>query len=259
MISPLRKKRKDTGQLYTRFPDIEAQLNQLDHLPPNDLIARCQIPEREPGSVPTECVLTFVRREWAALNQPLCDPLIKVLLERLRRRLPRTISRDGKSESLVRTEAAERVQDEFTSMLMGETNAYDERLDFFEISFSRALSKLSLSAKKRARRSANRQEDLYGDEGEIKAEVEEAIGLDNPFDPDLLQQDVYRSRLPVAMEQLEPLERRIAEMWRNDIPIHSNDPNIICMTGMTGRSEKGIRIIRDRAFAKLRRLLTRGE
>lgn len=259
MISPLRKKTRG-GVLYVRFPDIQAQLLDLDQLPPQELIARCQVPEKEPGSVPSECVLTFVRREWAAQNQALYEPLLAVLLERLRRRLPRAVSRDGKTESLARTDAAEQVQDTFISMLIGEVNGYDERLDFYEISFSRSLAALSLTAKSKARRAVGRQEELYNEEdGEVRADVEEAVGTSDPFNPDLFREEIYRSRLSAAMDRLKPLEKRIVEMWRNDIPIDSKDPNVITMRGMTGRSEKGIRIIRDRAFAKLRGLLTHGD
>lgn len=259
MISPLQKKTR-AGALYVRFPDIQARLLALDQLPPQELITSCQSPEQEPGAVPSECVLTFVRREWAVQNKALYEPLLAVLLERLRRRLPRAVSRDGKTESMARSDAAEQVQDTFISMLIGEVNGYDERLDFYEVSFSQSLAKLSLTAKSKAGRSAKRREELYDEEeGEIRADVEDAVGTFDPFDPDLLHQDVYRSRLPAAMEQLEPLEKRIVEMWRNDIPIDSKDPNVITMRGMTGRSEKGIRIIRDRAFAKLRGLLTQGD
>ncbi len=259
MISPLQKKTR-AGALYVRFPDIQAQLLALDQLSPQELIARCQIPEKQPGSVPSECVLTFVRREWVAQNQALYEPLLAVLLERLRRRLPRAVSRDGKTESMARSNAAEQVQDTFIGMLIGEVNGYDERLDFYEISFSQSLAKLCLTAKSKAGRSAKRQEELYDEEkGEIRADVEEAVGTFDPFDPDLLQQEDYRSRLPAAMEQLKPLEKRIVEMWRNDFPIDSKDPDVITMVGMTGRSERGIRIIRDRAFAKLRGLLTHGD
>lgn len=259
MINPLQKITR-AGAPYVRFPDIQAQLLALDHLSPQELIARCQIPEKEPGSVPSECVLTFVRREWVAQNQMLYEPLLEVLLERLRRRLPRAVSRDGKTESLVRSDVAEQVQDTFIGMLMNEVNGYDERLDFYEISFSQSLANLSLTAKSKAGRSANRREELFNEEdGEVRAEVEEAKGTFNPFDPDLLREDDYRSRLPAAMEQLNTVERRIVEMLRNNIPIYSKNPDVVDMVDILDRSEKGIRNIRDRAFAKLRDLLTYGD
>ena len=123
MISPLQKKTR-AGALYVRFPDIQARLLALDQLPPQELITSCQSPEQEPGAVPSECVLTFVRREWAVQNKALYEPLLAVLLERLRRRLPRAVSRDGKTESMARSDAAEQVQDTFISMLIGEVNMW---------------------------------------------------------------------------------------------------------------------------------------
>jgi hypothetical protein len=201
-------------------------------------------------------VLAFVRREWAAQNHALFEPLLAVLLERLRRRLPRALSSDGKTASLSRSDQAEQVQDTFIAMLIGEANGYDERLDYYEISFAGSIVKLSLTAKRWSRRSTGRQVGLYDeDEGELRADVERAIGVFDPFNPDLLQDEIYRSRLPAAMEKLKPLEKRIVKMWRNDVPIDSKDPSITTMTRITGRSEKGIRNVRDRAFAKLRGLL----
>ncbi len=242
--------------LYTRFADVEDQLLALDQLPSQELIARCRIPEKESGAVPVECVLAFVRREWAARNHSLCEPLLAVLLERLRRRLPRALSSDGKTVYLSRSDQAEQVQDTFIAMLIGEANDYDERLDYYEISFAQSVAKLSLTAKRRSSRSTKRQVELYDeDEGEIRADVESAIGVFDPFNPDLLQDEIYRSRLPAAMEKLKPIEKRIVEMWRNDVPIDSKDPSITTMRSVTGRSEKGIRNVRDRAFAKLKALL----
>ncbi len=48
-------------------------------------------------------------------------------------------------------------------------------------------------------------------------------------------------------------------MHRQGIPISSKDPAVVTIVGLTKRSDKGIRLIRDRAFAKLRRLLEHGD
>jgi hypothetical protein len=260
LINPLRKRRKRDGALYQRFPDIEALLHQLNLLPAPALIARCQLPKIDPGFVPSECVLHFVRREWASQNLSVCNPLLAILLERVRRRLPRAVSPDGRSVSLARSDAAEQIHDTFVGMLIGEMEAYDERLDFFEIAFGRGLAMLSHTAEGRAGRSASRRAAVLDEEeGEVEAEVEEAFGTYDPFAPEILDQSLYRSRLAGAMSRLDPLEARIVEMHRQGIPISSKDADVITMVGLTKRSDKGIRLIRDRAFAKLRRLLERGD
>lgn len=260
MINPLRKRRKRGGELYERFPDIEASLHELDLLAPPALIARCQLPKGDSGYVRSECVLHFVRREWAAQNMAVCNPLLAALLERVRRRLPWAASPDGRSLSMARSDAAEQIHDTFVAMLIGEAEGYDERLDFFEIAFGHGLAMLRNTAQSKAGHSASRRTGLTDEEkGEVEAEVEEAVGSYDPFAPEILDQNLYRSRLAGAMSRLDPLETRIVEMLRQGIPISSKDPDATTMMGILDRSDKGIRLIRDRAFAKLRRALERGD
>ncbi len=62
-------------------------------------------------------------------------------------------------------------------MLVGEVEAYDERLDFFEIAFGRGLAMLSHTAEGKAGRSAKRKVAVLDEEeGEVEVEVEEAVG-----------------------------------------------------------------------------------
>ena len=225
MISPLRKRRKRGGVLYQRFPDIEALLEQLDLLPAPALVARCRLLKDDSGFVPNECVLHFVRREWAAQNLLVCNPLLAILLERLRRRLPRAVNPDGRSISLARSDAAEQIQDTFVGMLIGEIESYDERLDFFEIAFGRGVAMLSRTAEGKAGRSAGRRAAVLDEEeGEVEADVEEAVGTYDPFAPEILDRSLYRSHLARAMSRLNPLEARIIEMYRQGIPIRPRTP-----------------------------------
>lgn len=260
MINSLRKTKKRDGALYTRLPEVEAELNQLDALSRVDLIARCALAQGQPGFVRNECLFHFARRGWATQDKALYEPLLPLLLHRVRQRLPRAISHDNKSVSLSRSDAAEQVYDTFVGMLLGEKEAYDERLDFFEILFARGLAYMSFTAQGRAGRTANRRDDLTDEEsGELEPEVEEAVGNYDPFAAEVLDQNSYRSALAGAISRLKPIEKRIVEMCRREIPLDSKDPAVITMVSLTGRSEKGIRNIRDRAYAKLRRALTKGE
>lgn len=257
MISPLRKRRLD-GTPYVRFEDVERQLHELDEMAVAEIVARCDIQRTEPGFVHDQCLMHLVRRQWTAGS--VDERLLGALLERVRRRLPRAGSLDGRTVSMVRLDVAEKVYDTFVAMLMGEVNGYDERLDFFEISLANGLASLSNSAHRQTGRIAGRREDLLNEEGdEVEPEVDEAVGTYDPFDPEVYDQFVYRSRLARAMSLLSPLERRIVEMCRQEIPISSKDPSAITMTNILNRSDKGIRNIRDRAFARLRRMMINGE
>lgn len=259
MIVPLRKQKPD-GSLYTRFPDIEKTLGELDLVSKTDLVARCRIPKGQTSHVPTECVLHFVRQSSVAKNDVLFEQLFKILAERIRRALPRVENPDGETLSLVRSQVFEQVYDKFVTLLIEERSSYVVRLDFFEVSFHKGLAMLKLDAQEKAWKEENRNTELEADEnsGEIDAEVEQAAGTYDPFDPSVLDGYIYRSRLDAAMDKLPPLQKRIIEMLRQEIPIDSIDPNIVTISKSLGKSEKTIRTHRDNAFAQLRVLLTRG-
>jgi hypothetical protein len=119
---------------------------------------------------------------------------------------------------------------------------------------------LKLDAQEKAWKEENRNTELEVDEdsGEISAEVEQAAGSYDPFDASVLDDDFYRSRLDSAMEELSLIQNRIIEMLRQEIPIDSIDPNVITISKSLGKSEKTIRTHRNKAFARLRVLLTQG-
>ena len=259
MIVPLRKQKPD-GSLYTRFPDIEKTLESLELVSTTDLVNRCRLPKGLPLYVPTECILHFLRRSSFAREEVLFEQLFKILAERIRRVMPRMESLDGKTLSLVRSQVFEHVYDKFVTLLLEERIGYVERLDFFEINFIGGLAKLKLDAQDKAWKEENRNTELEVDEdnGAIDAEVEKAAGSYDPFDQSVLDDYFYRSRLDAAMDEIPPLQKEIIEMWRQGIPIDSIDSNAVTISKTLGKSEKTIRTHRDKAFARLRVLLTQG-
>jgi len=80
LVTPLRKKRLRTEELYTRIPEIEAKLVELEGVSRDDLLARIQIRRRDdPGYIPSECLLYFVRASRADNSTAGFDRLYKVL------------------------------------------------------------------------------------------------------------------------------------------------------------------------------------
>lgn len=259
MIVPLQKQKPD-GSLYTRFPDIEKKLVELCLLSKTELVACCRVPKGQALYVPTQCVLHFVRQSTRTQDEPLFEQLFKILAERIRRALPRVENPDGKTLSFARSQVFEQVYDKFVALLIEERAGYVERLDFFEVNFNGALAMIKFDAQDKAWKEENRNIELEinDDSGEISAEVEEAAGSYDPFEASVLDDYFYRSRLDAAMDKLLPLQKRIIEMWRLEIPIDSNDPNVMTISKALGKSEKTIRSHRDKAFARLRVLLTQG-
>lgn len=253
---PLRKRKPD-GTLYQRRSHVEAELETLLGLPLHKVQSRVQLPKTEPDFVSSEALVHLVRIATPGSRDQ--NSLILVLLERLHRRLPKPTSADGETVSHSRTLVRDHVRDAFVDLLLTDLDAYDERLDFYEASFDRAVAWDRLDAERQAWAKENRSEELgtEDDEGGVSPEVEAAIGADDPFDADRMDEKAYRLRLEAAIDALPSLQQVIVHMLLNDMPIRSDDPNALTISKSLDKAEKTIRSHRDKAFAFLRIRLTR--
>lgn len=261
IIMPLRKRRL-TGELYTRDPKIEALLVELSSLSWNDLIARAAISRRsDPNYVPSECLVYFVRASRADNQEAWFERIYKILAERVLRALPKAESADGKTASLTREAIRDKAFARFVDLLASDRSDYSEKLDYFEVRFDGALDSLRRDAQEQAWRHENRSAPLeYDDEtGEISPEVERAVGHFDPFADPEIDGDSCRLRLDAAIDALPPEQKRIIEMLRQGVPIDSKNPDVMTIVKALGRSEKTVRNYRDKALATLRVALTEGE
>lgn len=260
LITPLRKRRAD-GTLYTRVPEIEAELIELATLTHDALVARCRIrPSNAHGYVRSECVLHFVRARTGG-SEAEFGRLYKILAERVLKRLPRAESADEKTASMAASRIREQAFDRFVELVIADRATYSENLDYYEIRFDGAVVNLKRDAQKQVWREANRSTSLHFDDeiGEPTFEVEQAVGHYDPFDPSEVDAARYRSRLDAAIDALPPDQRRIVEMIRQGIPIDSKEPGAMTVAKALQKSEKTIRTYRDKAYAVLRMTLTQGQ
>ncbi|MEC9368704.1 MAG: DNA-binding response regulator, partial [Pseudomonadota bacterium] len=215
-ITPLRKRRL-TGELYTRDPRIEALLVELSSLPRDDLIARASILKRtDPAYIPSECLVYFIRASRSENRETWFERLYKILAERVLRSLPKAESADGKTESLTRGAIRDKVFSRFIELLAADRAVPSEKLDYFEVRFDGALASLRRDAQEQAWRDENRSAPLeYDDEtGEISPQVERAVGHFDPFADPEIDSEAYRLRLDAAIDVLPPEQKRIIEMLR---------------------------------------------
>ena len=111
LVTPLRKKRLRTEELYTRIPEIEAKLVELEGLSrdrtpcPHSNSSAVMIPAMFQANA---CSISCGR---AARTIPLAgfEQLYKVLAERVLRSLPRAESADGTTTSLTNSVIRDRV------------------------------------------------------------------------------------------------------------------------------------------------------
>ena len=261
MPSALRRTRPD-GTLYTRTTAIDAQLDLLDKLSRDELLARCAIHRRDnPNYIPTECLLHFVRACRADNSNAQFERLYKVLLERVHRALPRQDAADGKTRSLTNERIREKVCDRIIELLVRDREAYEDRLDFFEIRFDMALKRLRQDAQKQAWRDEQRSQPIEYDEdsGELDPEVESAAANANPLEGLQSLGEAYRLRLDTAIEQLPEEQNRTIQMLLLGFQSHSDDPTVNTICKVLGKSPKTIWNYRERALKALRKALAEGD
>jgi hypothetical protein len=255
LVTPLRKKRLRTEELYTRIPEIEDKLIELEGLSRDDILTRIQIRRRDdPGYIPSECLVYFVRASRADNSTSAFERMYKILVERVMRALPKAESVDGDTASLTKSVIRDKVFGRFAELLAADRNEYSEKLDYFEVRFDGALTSLRRDAQEQAWRDENRSASLEFDEetGELSEEVERAAGsFDWSPDSEIDGAD-YRFRLDAAIDALPPEQIRIVEMLRKGVPIDSKEVNAVTIAKTLGKSEKTIRTHRDKAFATIR-------
>ena len=261
MITPLRKRTRD-GQPYTRDPRIQSLLEELSSLSRDELLERAQISRRsDPGYIPRECLLYFVRASRMDNNDDWFERLYKILNARVLQSLPKVESLFDETESYTRGEIRDRVHDRFVELLAMDRASYQDRLDYFEVRFDGALASLRRDAQEQVWRHENRSVTLEVDDdtGELPAEIERAAEDLNPFASWDMEDAVFRSRLDAAIASLLPTQRNVIEMIRKGFPIDSKDPGVMTISSALGRTEKTVRNYRDRAIAALRDALTDGD
>lgn len=255
MIEPLQKHDKN-GLPYTRFTDNQNILVALDALSDAAIVDQCKLSKGNAHYVPIECVVHMLRRGLRANNTALITPLFTEFMERLRRIIPLRESQ----ESHYRVQAYEQVQDRLTGLFAKESTQYQERLDFLEICFGGALARMMQDARKKASKERRRKAPLMNeDTGEIDPQVEQAAGSFNPFDPENISEEHYRSILDEAMEELPIMQKRIIEMMRNEVLIDSQDPNVPTISKTLGLSEKTVRNQRNKALVAMRAFVNKGD
>ncbi|WP_407792374.1 RNA polymerase sigma factor [Pigmentiphaga litoralis] len=251
---PLRKHKLD-GTPYFRREKVETEIQAIAGMSAAELERRADLWQvSAPGYVSSETLLYVVRNAAPGAHR---EKLTEKLLLRVARRVPSVANADGKTVSMTRMNIREAVRDNFVDLLLSDRNQYDDRLDYYEVNFNGAVAADRRDANDRHWKHENRTAELETEDGEVSVQVESAVGYSTPFDSDELDKKNYRLFLDEAIESLPELQRRIVVMWRQDIPIESNDPSVESISKVVGKSEKTVRTHRDKAFASLKLRLER--
>jgi DNA-directed RNA polymerase specialized sigma24 family protein len=256
LIAPLTRKKKD-GSLYTRPDNIEALLPALGSLPRDGLIERARIRSRkDPGYVPSECLVHFIRASRHENSEAWFERLYKVLAERVMRAVPIA---SGGTASVTDERIRDAVFDRFVELLAKDRAEPDDRLDFFEARFDLAIKRLRLDAQERVWREANRSDSMDDKEGAAAEAAAAAAGTTNPLDLEIFSDPLFRERLYVAIDALPPEQSRTMHLLLIGWQIHSSDPSVMTIAKALDCSDRSVRNYRDRALKALGALFNPGD
>jgi hypothetical protein len=250
LSAPALRKKKG-GAVYTRFPDIEAKLDELYRLSDKQLVTRCELPKSDPNGVPTQCVVHFLRQHRD--NPRVFTPLYRILATRARQVRPTKLLPKHEQP------AHETAFDEFALLLVKEQEGYQERLDFFEVDFKGAYALLILDAQRRhdslgAKQSAPHSEsDHPGEDPEPEADLPA-----DPYDDPVFKGREAASIWGIALERMTLRQRKIVKMCRQGFLIESNDSEEATISKLLGITPKTARKDRNIARAIFEQLIEEG-
>lgn len=255
---PLRKKRLN-GELYTRFPKTEDLLRNLGALPIREFSERAIITNRNTDSyIPSEVLIHRLRVTRLQNSDEHFGILYPIIVERIKRACPRkdVNTSAGVGEISVMAEFQEYVLNRFVELILGDRDSYEERLDFFEVAFDRAVAKLKADAGRQVYGKAKPLAPLeYDESGDAPQEIEESLNRHRPSNMTKEEEVTYRFQLRQAIDSLPENERRIIDMLEAGIPIEAKESGEASITKILGCTPKTVRNRRKRAYERIREKL----
>lgn len=258
MVSSLRKT-KD-GVAYSRPKEIEARLEQLESLPESEQVRQCEIASVESSEfVPPECVVYMVRsRRDHHPDDETFRALYEILLRRVLAQLPREEQESYPKQIATKVAIREQVVNQFATLMAKDRNAYFDRLDLFEARFAYSIASLRKTARAKAFKHANRQSPLavVQESGEMSKSEEKQLETCDSINFDDLEDKDYRTRYLEAIVHLPDDLRIVIELFRQGVPFESDDPTIVSISEVVGKTPKTARKYRDEAIAILQSMLS---
>ena len=254
MVRPLTKHRSN-GELYTRPPAIEVQIDEALKLDLTMLKQRLEITDRQAvGDLRSECLVHLIRESVITDNQNRINLILPVLLRRceiiLRAKIPDSGLFDAES-------LREEVLSEFSEMLASAGVANFDDLDFFECRFNLAFRALRIDL---FNKEMNRLEDIVplpslsvGEQGEseedLLAKISEAMRQPATQEHNVLLLEIWKMITALPNEE----RQAVVLCYVMEYKVESQNPNEVTAASRCNCSGRTIRNRLARAAKKLRR------
>lgn len=186
------------------------------------------------------------------------ESLYKILLRRVLAQLPREEQESYQTQIATKVAIREQVVNQFATLMARDRNAYLDRLDLFEARFAFSIARLRKTARAQAFQHADRQKHLavLQDSGEMSNHEEKQLETSDLINFDDLEDKTYRTRYLEAIVHLPDDLRTVIELFRQGVPFESEDPTVVTISEVVGRTPKTARKYRDEAIAILHTMLS---
>lgn len=244
------------GEPYRRRPEVEAQIDALLQLPPEEVARRAKEEGRSSQDfVATETVLYFIRQKRFD-HWPLA---MKSLYETLRHRI-KSLHRAARRTAgpLTLEEVEEVLLHRVEELLALDRLGYEKRLDWFECMFNSGLFTLRLNSIRDVKITLlEKPEPLHGeDHDEVSPEVEAALARFSGSSPDDDREREYRMRLFEVISGLPEELKRVIEMHDlRGMPMDSPKLGVPSVSSVLGIGEQTVRKRRKKALQMLKNAL----
>lgn len=161
MALPLTKRRK-TGELYERPPDIEKRIDGAAHLDVPTLLRRAAVSDPcSPEYLPSECLVYLIRNARRRDDENVMNTLLPVLLSRCERTLMKRIP---DSHIAAAADLRDEILGQFSVLFaIDGSDSDDHELDFYECRFNLAFRKFWIALEQRGFKHAKRFPQLQRD------------------------------------------------------------------------------------------------
>lgn len=255
MPEPLMRKKKD-GIQFERPLDIEAFIARLESVNSSERLHQFEsLSKKNPGYVPSEVLVYFLRRAWAEGAKSDFEKTFRILLKRVEQSLCSIIS---DSRIAGARGIREEIMGRFAERIAKDCKGSSSYLDFFEIRFDMAFARFRISALRQIGPSNVETIPLGTDENdgvEISAEVEAAAADFLSSNPSILDDPTFRFELTAAIDNLPDDQKRVIGLLMQGFQIDSKDKNIMTISRILKCDERTVRNRRDRAFKTLNTIL----
>ena len=255
MVRPLTKRRSN-GQLYTRPPGVEAQIEEALKLDLATLRHRLETSDLQmPGYLRSECLVHLIREAVRTGDQDrIIDMVLPKLLLRcsvnLRKKIPDSALFDAES---IREEVLSQLSEMFAS---DGTGSNLNELDFFEVHFNQAFRahRIDLVKKEKNRLKhivslpLQRPDEQEESNKDVLAWLSKAART-----PAIQESKVFLSELWEAVNALPSEERQAVVFYLMGYKEESQNPDEVTVAKLCKCSGRAIRNRRTRAAAKLKR------